>query len=124
MSISVSFTLKDDRFAVIDYLNGMLYNKIDDEKIKRARNRMEQVLDNSVSSSDAIEDKNNQFAVYKNKVIDLSKINLDDLKKKLETTPYRAIEIDDLKEYIERALKQMINMNVTRQNFLRDIKIL
>ncbi len=116
--------MKDDRFAVIDYLNGMLYNKIDDEKIKRARNRMEQVLDNSVSSSDAIEDKNNQFAVYKNKVIDLSKINLDDLKKKLETTPYRAIEIDDLKEYIERALKQMINMNVTRQNFLRDIKIL
>lgn len=108
---------KDDRFAVIDYLNGMLCNRIDDEKIKRARNRMEQVLDNSVSSSDAIEDKNNQFAVYKNKVIDLSKINLDDLKKELETTPYRAIEIDDLKEYIERALKQMINMNVTRQKF-------
>ena len=108
---------KDDRFGVIDYLNGMLCNRIDDEKIKRARNRMEQVLDNSVSSSDAIEDKNNQFAVYKNKVIDLSKINLDDLKKELETTPYRAIEIDDLKEYIERALKQMINMNVTRQKF-------
>lgn len=108
---------KDDRFGVIDYLNGLLCNRIDDEKIKRARNRMEQVLDNSVRSSDALEDKNNQFAVYNNKVIDLSKINLDDLKKELEITTYRAIEIDNLKEYIERALKQMINMNVTRQKF-------
>lgn len=39
----------NEKFAPIAYLHGLLYNQIDDEKIKRARLRMGQVLDNALS---------------------------------------------------------------------------
>lgn len=112
---------KNERFSAIDYLHGLLCNKIDDEKIKNARLKMEQVLDNSiVSSSNANE--TNGYAIYNNKVIDLSKIDTENLKKELKESPYRAVEIDDLKKYLEKALEQMINKNMTRQKFSERFK--
>ena len=82
---------------------------------------MEQVLDNSiVSSSNANE--TNGYAIYNNKVIDLSKIDTENLKKELKESPYRAVEIDDLKKYLEKALEQMINKNMTRQKFSERFK--
>lgn len=35
----------------------------------------------------------------------------------IKTTKYKAVEIDDLKVFLEQTLQQMLNRNCTRQNF-------
>ena len=106
----------NDRFPPLAYLYGLFCHTIDDEKINRARRRMAQVLDTSVSSGLA-EDNDAGYVIHQGKVIDLSKIDVDELKKEIKTAQYKAVEIDDLKAYLEQALQQMINRNCTRQRF-------
>lgn len=110
---------KNERFSAIDYLHGLMSNRIDDEKIRKARLKMEQVLDNSIIANSS---NNNDYVIHKNKVIDLSKINVENLRKELKESPYRAIEIDDLKSYLDQVLEQMINKNMTRQKFSQRFK--
>ena len=106
----------NEKFAPIAYLHGLLYNQIDDEKIKRARLRMGQVLDNSIISQKA-EDNDEGYVIHGTKVIDLSKIDVDQLKTEIKVAPYKAVEIDDLKMFIDEALKQMMDKNCTRDKF-------
>lgn len=106
----------NDKFSPIVYLHGLLYNQINDEKIKAAKIRMGQVLDNSVISNPASEN-NGEMVIHSSKVIDLSKIDVDDLRKEIKTSPYKAVEIDDLKVFIEEALQKMMDKNCTRDRF-------
>ena len=106
----------NEKFSPIAYLHGLLYNQIDDEKIKRARLRMGQVLDNSIISQKA-EDNDEGYVIHGTKVIDLSKIDVDQLKHEIKVAPYKAVEIDDLKMFIDEALKQMMDKNCTRDKF-------
>ena len=106
----------NDKFSPIAYLHGLLYNQIDDEKIKRARLRMGQVLDNSIISQKA-EDNDEGYVIRGTKVIDLSKIDVEQLKTEIKEAPYKAVEIDDLKMFIDEALKQMMDRNCTRDKF-------
>ncbi len=106
----------NEKFKALVYLYGLFCHTIDDEKINRARLRMAQVLDSSVSSRKA-EDNDEGFVIHQGKVIDLSKVDVEELRKEIHVAKYKAVEIDDLKEYLERALLQMLNRNCTRQKF-------
>ena len=106
----------NDKFAPLAYLYGLFCHTINDEKIKRARIRMAQVLDTSVSSQQA-EDNDEGFVIHQGKVIDLSKVDVEELKREIKVAKYKAIEIDDLKAFIEQALQQMLTRNCTRQRF-------
>ena len=106
----------NEKFSPLLYLYGLFCHTIDDEKINRARLRMAQVLDTSVTSQQA-EDNDAGLVIHQGEVIDLSKVDLEELKKEIRTTQYKAIEIDDLKAFLEKALQQMLNRNVTRQKF-------
>ena len=106
----------NDKFAPLAYLFGLFYRTIDDEKVKRARLRMAQVLDSSVSSSKA-EENDEGIVIHEGQIIDLSKIDVEKLKKEIKTAQYKAIEIDDLKAFIEQALVVMMERNCTRQVF-------
>lgn len=110
----------NDKFSPLSYIHGLMHNKIDDEKIRRARNRMATVLDSSVSSNTA--DDKQEFAIHGTKVIDLSKINVDELRQEIKKAVYKAIEIDDLKTFLEKALQDMINRNCTRMQFSQRFK--
>lgn len=112
---------KNERFSALDYLHGLLHNTIDDEKIRRAKIRLEQVLDSSVTSNTA-SDNNDGYVIHRSKVIDLSKIDTEKLKDEIKQAEYKAIEIDDLKEYLEKALEVMINRNCTRIKFSERFK--
>lgn len=105
----------NEKFAPINYINGLFYNLIDDEKVSRARNRMQQILDTSVTSGDATDQ--NEYIIKGTKVIDLTKLDVSDVQRRLREAPYKAIEIDGLKEFIEKALIQMINRNQGRIKF-------
>ena len=109
------------KFKPIVYLNGLFCNQIDDEKLNRARLRMAETLDHSVSVTAEGSEMNDRskpaYCIHEGKVIDLSKIDVDALRKEIRTTPYKALEIDDLRAFIDKALKQMISRNVTRVKF-------
>lgn len=107
---------RNEKFTPIAYLHGMIHNQINDEKINRARLRMAQLLDNSIISQKA-EDNDDGYVIHGTKVIDLSKIDVDQLKREIKVAPYKAVEIDDLKAFIDEALKQMMDKNCTRDKF-------
>ena len=110
-------------FAALIYLHGQFFRLIDDEKIEKARKRMGDLLDSSVSSesvktNNSVEDLGlTQSYMRGSKLIDLSKIDAEGLRKEIKQAKYKAIEINDMKEFIEKALRQMINRNVTRIKF-------
>lgn len=106
----------NEKFSPLTYLYGLFCHTIDDEKINRARLRMAQVLDTSVSSQRA-EDNDSGLVIHQGKVIDLSKVDVEALKKEIKVAKYKAVEIDDLKTFIDQALQQMLNRNCTRQKF-------
>ena len=105
----------NEKFAPIMYLVGLFYNQITDEKLARAKARMAEVLDRSVTANEA-EDQS-KYVIHEGKVIDLSKLDVDDIRKVLNETPYKALEVEDLRAYIEKLLEQMINKNTTRIKF-------
>jgi len=108
------------RFKMLQHIHGLMQNTIDDEKIRRARNRMAEVLDSSVRTTGEEEAKD--YAIHGTKVIDLSKIDVNELRREIKTAVYKAIEIDDLKAYLEKALQEMINKNCTRMKFSERFK--
>ncbi|MBQ9880530.1 MAG: type I restriction endonuclease subunit R [Clostridia bacterium] len=111
----------NEKFAPLAYIYGLFCNTIDDEKINRARLRMAKLLDDSVTSGEA-QDNDEGLVIHQGKIIDLSKIDVEELKKEIAVAQYKAVEIDDLKEFIERALEQMLKKNCTRQVFSQRFK--
>ena len=111
----------NEKFSPLVYLHGLFYRLIDDEKVARARAKMSQLLDSSVSA-ESNSDDGQELVIYQSKVIDLSKIDVDELRKEIKTAQYKAIEIDDLKAFIEKALMQMLNKNRTRTAFSQRYK--
>ena len=105
----------NNKFAPIMYLIGLFYNQIDDEKLARAKAKMAEVLDRSVTAAEA--DDQSKYVIHEGKVIDLSKLDVEDIRHVIDATPYKALEIENLREYIEKTLEQMINKNCTRIKF-------
>lgn len=106
----------NDKFPALAYLNGLLHNRIDDEKIRRAKQRMAEVLDYSVEATKK-EDEQKTFAIHGTKVIDLSKIDAQELREEIKQSQYKAIEIEDLKVFLEKTLADMMKRNCTRDKF-------
>ena len=107
---------ENDKFKPLVYLNGLFTNSIDDAKVEKAKKDLASVLDYSVSAKES-ETIDTTLPMLNEKIIDLSKINFDDLKKEFKETKYKGIQIEDLKEFIEDTLKQLINRNKTRRKF-------
>ena len=105
----------NDKFAAIRYLYGLFVNEIDDEKIRRARDKMSRILDASVTAAEQA--NGGEYVIHEGKVMDLSKIDLEEVRKAIRETPYKALEIDDVKTFIEASLAQLIDRNVTRVAF-------
>ena len=111
----------NDKFSPLKYLHDLFNNTVDDDKINRAKARMAELLDDSVISQET-EDNDPEYVIHGTKVIDLSKIDTDELRREIKRAPYKAVEIDDLKEYLKKALEQMINKNVERVKFSERFK--
>ena len=112
---------RNKKFKTIKYLSDLFCNQIDDEKLERAKARMAAKLDQSVTSYDRAAEEAD-YVIHQGKVIDLSKLNVDEIRKEISQTPYKALEIDDLRVFIEKALEQLINKNCTRIAFSQRYK--
>lgn len=106
----------NEKFAPLVYLHDLFCNRIDDEKLARAKTKMADVLDQSVSSEKAAS-KGTEYVIHQGKVIDLSRLDVEGLRREISDTPYKALEIDNLRDFIEKTLQQLINKNCTRIAF-------
>jgi type I restriction enzyme R subunit len=119
---------QNEKFKPLKYLNDLMNNNVDDEKLDRAKARMQALLDTSVSSekpedtSDPNGKKSSNYLIHEFKVIDLSKVDVEELRKEIHKAQYKAIEIDDMKEFIQKMLQIMINKNTTRISFSERFK--
>ncbi|MEK5257590.1 type I restriction endonuclease subunit R [Paenibacillus sp. FSL F4-0125] len=95
------------------YLRGIIEGKIRPEKLEEARKKIDALLDQSVVAE--------QAAVYEiaktSKEIDLSKLNIGELREQFKKIKYKNIEIANLRDYISKKLEQMLKKNITRSNF-------
>lgn len=75
----------NDKFAPLVYLHGLFYHTIDDEKVARARQKMNQILDGSVTASqdfvNYVREEPAQYMIKGTKAIDLSKVDVEQLRK-------------------------------------------
>lgn len=53
---------QNSKFAPLLYLHGLFYHTIDDEKVARARQRMNQLLDDSVQANEAFNESVHEAA--------------------------------------------------------------
>jgi len=110
----------NEKFSPLSYLNGLFCNQIDDEKLNCAKARMAETLDQSVSAEQT--ENKATYGIHQGKVIDLSKLDVEALRKEISSTPYKALEIENLREFIEKTLEQLINKNCTRVAFSQRYK--
>ncbi len=109
----------NDKFSILKYMNDLMNNNACDEKLERAKLRLSSLLDTSVSSEKPNDEseQNGKYAIHEYKVIDLSKVDVEALRQEIHTAEYKAIEIDDMKLFIQKALRSMINKNCERIKF-------
>jgi type I restriction enzyme R subunit len=95
------------------YLRGIINGKIRPEKLEEARKKIDKLLDQSI-----IAEQPAVYAISKpSKEIDLSKLNIEELRAQIKKVKYKNIEIANLRDYIAKKLEQMLKKNITRSNF-------
>ncbi|WHZ58781.1 type I restriction endonuclease subunit R [Metabacillus hrfriensis] len=101
---------------VILYLRGIIDGTVSDERIENAKTKISVLLDQSIEAA-RVEGASGEYGIVKSKVIDLSKLDIDKIREQFKVTPYKNIEISDLRVFIEEKLNAMLNKNVTRSKF-------
>lgn len=104
--------------SIIIYLDNMLKNSLRDENIERAKLELGKTLDLSVRAEHLHEqDESDNYGIRKMKTLNLSEINTDDIKKIIRESPYKNIEIQELRNFIEDKLEKLLQENKTRIKF-------
>jgi len=109
---------------VIHYLRGVVDSHIGTANIEKAENRISDLLDQSVLTTDDAKENlaGDPTAKYKitgyKKELNLSSLNFEKLREEFPQKQYKNIEISDLRAFLENKLEQMLSENVTRSSFL------
>ncbi len=110
--------------AVFQYLRGVIDSIIGQQDVDSASLRIGALLDESVVVDEAnyagrtAGDPAPEFQIVQTgRTWDLSRINFDKLREEFHCSAFKNIKITDLRVFIDRKLTQMIQQNVTRQDF-------
>ena len=107
--------------AVFQYLRGVIDSIIEQADIDSVVKKVGDLLDESlVVRSRGVDEKKagTGFKIEQNgKSWDLSKIDFDKLKDEFKKTPYKNIQIADLRAFLEKKLADMLKQNRTRRDF-------
>lgn len=108
---------KNAKLEAIKYLGDIVNGRsVDNEKIQNARDKLAQILDRSVGAEGAKNPSPN------GQEINLSKLEVEKIKKELKNSPYKATQTEDLKAFIEEMLEKMIKKNCSRVDFAQKYK--
>jgi type I restriction enzyme R subunit len=115
------------RYAIVEvihYLRGIVDSYIGTANIENAENRISDLLDQSVLTTDDAKkntankgDLKYKITGYK-KELNLATLNFDKLREEFPQKKYKNIEIADLRAFLENKLALMLSQNTTRASFL------
>lgn len=104
---------------VLEYLKKIVDRQVDqDEAIERAKQRLDQLLDQSVVGMRDLEENKYDYSINPSKEIDLSKLDFAQLRAEFPEKQHQHIQFADLRQLMEIKLKQMLAQNKTRGSFL------
>jgi type I restriction enzyme R subunit len=105
----------DPRYKdVILYLRGIVEGKIRPDKLEAAKEKINELLDQSVMVAEAAR----TYTINESgKEIDISKMDVDELREMFKRVRNKNLEIANLREHIEKKIEQMLRRNVTRSDF-------
>lgn len=104
--------------TIIFYLDDMFRAAVRDVNIDRAKIELDKTLDLSVKASSIHEDdESEEYGIKAMKTISLAEINTEDVKRKIQASPYKNIEIQELRSFIEEKLEKLLQDNKTRIKF-------
>ncbi len=105
---------------IFQYLRGVVDGKIDEQDVDALRLKISELLDQSVVTVEG----NLKYPgppkyeiVQRGKHWDLRNIDVDKLRAEFKRAPYKHIEIEDLRVFIEGKLEALLNRNSTRTLF-------
>lgn len=117
------FDWKNKYLSIIFYLGDMIKASVREENIESAKIALGRTLDLSVQSSYVKEDAGeNKYEVKAMKTLKLSEINTDDIRKTIDESPYKNIEIQELRLFIEDKLEKLLEDNKNRTSFVERYK--
>jgi len=96
------------------YLRGVVDGKIRPDKLESAKERINELLDQSVMVA---EEARTYTINESGKEIDISKMDVNELREKFKKIRNKNLEIADLRVHIEKRLEQMLRKNITRSDF-------
>ncbi len=110
------------KVALFQYLRGVIDSIVDQQEIDSVTRKINELLDESVIVDDQkfehIKEKLADWKIIqKGKTWDLSKVDFEKLKEDFQQATYKNIEIADLRAYLEKKLRDMLNQNRTRRDF-------
>ena len=109
--------------SIIFYLDDMIRVAVRDENIENAKIELSRTLDLSVKAESIHEDdKHDEYEIKVKKTLNLSEINTNDIRRKIQESPYKNIEIQELRAFIEDKLEKLLNKNKTRTGFAERYK--
>ena len=105
---------------VLEYLRKVVdRNRDQDEALERAKKRVDDLLDSSISSKgDLLQESRGEYTITQAKEIDLSKLNFALLREEFPEKKHKNIQFADLRQLMEIKLRQMLAQNKTRGSFL------
>lgn len=104
---------------VLEYLRKVVDRKVDqDEAIERAKVKLDALLDVSIGSMNDLQEQAYTYNINASKEIDLSKLDFARLRAEFPEKKHQRIQFADLRELMEKKLKQMLGQNKTRGTFL------
>lgn len=104
--------------SIIIYLDDMLRAAVRDESIENAKIELGRTLDLSVKAESIHEDAElGDYDIKVMETLNLSEIDTKDIKRKIDSSPYKNIEIQELRSFIEDKLEKLLEDNKTRISF-------
>lgn len=109
--------------SIIIYLDDMLRAAVRDESIENAKIELSRTLDLSVKAESIHEDAElGDYDIKVMETLNLSEIDTKDIKRKIDSSPYKNIEIRELRSFIEDKLEKLLEDNKTRISFAERYK--
>ncbi len=107
---------------VLEYLRKVVDRNVDqDEQVARAREKLDNLLDSSVLGRGDLQhsqDNRGHYVVSNGSLIDLGRLNFEQLRQEFKQKKHKNIEFADLSQFMQIKLRQMMRENETRGSFL------
>ena len=102
---------------VFVFLRGMIESLIEQTSLDSARNKVAELLDQSITAEAFQEGTGDYQTIAAGKIWDLSKTDFEKLREDFPQRSYPNLEIADLRGFLEMKVQQMLERNVTRKPF-------